>query len=107
MLCQLPLAIPLYDGKWGSMMAAWAPDLVMPEARAELADMIAKGRDVFELPDEAFSLVSVVIGQVMEQEETSHLGLWEFIYVLLVFMRAMATRPDMLQRFGWALRPGE
>ena len=87
------------------MMALWAPDLVMPAARAELADKIACGGDVFELTGEAFSLVSVVIGQVTEQEETSHLGLWEFIYVLLVFMRAMATRPDMLQRFGWALRP--
>lgn len=85
------------------MMAVLAPDLVMPEARDELADSIASGKNIFDLTERVFALVSAVIVQVLKQEETSNLRLWEFIYILLVFMRAIATRPDILRRFGYAL----
>lgn len=81
------------------MMVAWAPDLVTPEERADLDASMADAQDIH---DAIIRIIHITVSYVLEEADTGDLGLWGFIYVLLVFMRSLKTRPDLLEWFGWA-----
>lgn len=83
-------------------MAAWAPDYVKSTDRDDLAARMASGIDVYEEAEPAALLISVTITHILKRADTSDVQFWEFIHVILVFMRAMMARPDMHERFGWA-----
>ena len=81
------------------MMVAWAPDLV---TSAELADLDASMEDAKEIHDAIIRMIHTTVSYVLKEADTGDLGLWGFIYVLLVFMRSLKTRHNLLQLFGWA-----
>ncbi|KAI2606638.1 hypothetical protein GGR54DRAFT_652322 [Hypoxylon sp. NC1633] len=98
LLCQLLLGIPLVDQRWSPMMAAWAPDLVTAEDRAD-SDAMANARDIHDVTIE---LIRTMVPYLLEEADTRDLRLWGFIYVMLVFMRSLKTRPGLLEWFGSA-----
>ncbi|KIW76815.1 hypothetical protein Z517_09259 [Fonsecaea pedrosoi CBS 271.37] len=98
LLCQLLLGIPLVDERRSPMMAAWAPDLVTAADRAD-SDAMANARDIHEVTIE---LIRTMVPYLLEEADTRDLRLWGFIYVMLVFMRSLKTRPDLLEWFGSA-----
>ncbi|KAH6980502.1 hypothetical protein EDB80DRAFT_626217, partial [Ilyonectria destructans] len=98
LLCQLLLGIPLADGRWSPMMATWAPDLVTAEDRAD-SDAMANARDIH---DATIELIHTMVPYLLEEADTRDLGVWGFIYVILVFMRSLKTRPALLEWFGSA-----
>lgn len=81
------------------MMVAWALDLVTPEERADLDASMADAQDIYNA---IISIIYTIVSYVLEEADTGDLGLWECIYVLLVFMRSLKTRPDLLKLFSWA-----
>ncbi|KAH0829997.1 hypothetical protein AYO21_11516 [Fonsecaea monophora] len=100
LLCHLLLGIPLVDKRWSPMMAAWAPDLVTAADRAD-SDAMANARDIHEVTIE---LIRTMVPYLLEEADTRDLRLWGFIYVMLVFMRSLKTRPDLLEWFGSAFQ---
>ncbi|KLP05346.1 Uncharacterized protein LW94_1883 [Fusarium fujikuroi] len=92
LLCQLLLGIPLVDQRWSPMMAAWAED-------RDDSDTMANARDIHEVTIE---LIRTMVPYLLEEADTRDLRLWGFIYVMLVFMRSLKTRPRLLKRFGSA-----
>ncbi|KAF4471712.1 Telomerase-binding EST1A [Fusarium albosuccineum] len=104
LLCQLLLGIPP-DGKRRSpMMAMWAPDFVESTDRADFARTTAS--DAFPIAKRAAKLMSAVVSRILGgQPDTTDLKLWRFIHVLLVFMRALVTRPILKELFGHIFHP--
>ncbi|KAH7025232.1 uncharacterized protein B0I36DRAFT_417372 [Microdochium trichocladiopsis] len=98
LLCQLLLGIPPVDKRWSPMVAAWAPDLVTAEDRAD-SDAMANARDIH---DATIELISTMVPYLLEDADTRDLRVWEFIYVILVFMRSLKTRPALLNWLGSA-----
>ncbi|KAK3332060.1 hypothetical protein B0T19DRAFT_482417 [Cercophora scortea] len=96
---QLLLGISTPEGGRSVMMEAWAGKFVRPAARADLA---AKMADVRDISEATIKMIHTMVCYVLEGTDTCDLGLWGFIYVLLVFMRSLKTRPDLLDWFGWA-----
>lgn len=86
-------------------MTAWVPDLVKLADRAAFERSTARGENVFEVVDKAAQLVSAVVTRILTRPVTHDVKLWEFIHVLLVFMRALKTRPRLKERFGYAFHP--
>ncbi len=41
-----------------------------------------------------------MVPHLLGEAHTRDLGVWGFIYVILVFMRSLKTRPDLLKWFG-------
>jgi hypothetical protein len=83
------------------MMTAWAPGLVTAEDRAD-SDAMANARDVHDVTVE---LIHTMIPCLLEDVDTRDLKVWGFIYVILVFMRSMKTRPSLLEWLGSAFHP--
>lgn len=102
LLCQLLLGmspkLPCKGG-WTVMMVAWAPDLV---TSAERADLVTSMADAEDIHDAIIDIIHTTVSYVLKEADTGDLGLWEFIYVLLPFMRSLETRPNLLKLFGWA-----
>ncbi|CZR49909.1 uncharacterized protein FPRO_16114 [Fusarium proliferatum ET1] len=92
LLCQLLLGIPLIDQRWSPMMAAWAED-------RDNSDAMANARDIHDVTIE---LIRTMVPYLLEEADTRDLRLWGFIYVMLVFMRSLKTRPRLLKRIGSA-----
>ncbi|KAF5973452.1 Telomerase-binding EST1A [Fusarium coicis] len=92
LLCQLLLGIPLVDQRCSPMMAAWAEDRVD-------SDAMANARDIHDVTIE---LIRTMVPYLLEEADTRDLRLWGFIYVMLVFMRSLKTRPGLLEWFGSA-----
>ncbi|KAH6975560.1 hypothetical protein EDB80DRAFT_309401 [Ilyonectria destructans] len=99
LLCQVLLGIPSSDGRWSPMIAAWAPGRVKPAHRDDYAASIANARDIHEA---TIMMIHTMVPYVLEEADTRDLRVWGFIYVILVFMRSLKTRPDLLKWFGWA-----
>ncbi|KUI64505.1 hypothetical protein VM1G_00671 [Cytospora mali] len=99
LLCQLLLGIPPAAGRWSPMMATWAPDLVTPADHADLAASMANARSIH---DATITMVHTMVPYLLEEADTRDLGVWGFIYVILVFMRSLKTRPNLLKWFGYA-----
>lgn len=95
LLCQLLLGIPLADEELSPMMVAWAPDGVMADCTD--SDAMSNARDIHNATIE---LVSTMIPYLLEEADTRDLGVWGFIYVILVFMRSLKTRPALLEWLG-------
>src|SRR5438132_6018342 len=57
------------------MMAAWAPDLVTAEDRAD-SDAMANARDIH---DATIELIRTMVPYLLENADTRDLGVWEFI----------------------------
>ncbi|KAI5465159.1 hypothetical protein BGZ63DRAFT_422113 [Mariannaea sp. PMI_226] len=98
LLCQLLLGIPLGEKKRSPMMAALAPDFVMAEEIAD-SDAMANARDIH---DATIELINTMIPYLLEKADTRDLGVWGFIYIILVFMRPLETRPALRAWFGSA-----
>lgn len=65
----------------------------------------APGPDVFsDIHDASIELIRTMIPYLLEEADTRDLGLWGFIYVILVFMRSLKTRPALLGRLGPAFQ---
>lgn len=80
-------------------MAEWAPDLVTPEDRADVATNMAKTRDIHNA---TITIIDTMVSYLLEDADTRELGLWGFIHVILVFMRSLKARPELLQWVGEA-----
>jgi hypothetical protein len=102
LLCQLLLGIPFADRIWSLMMAACAPDLVTPEDRANLATSMNNARDFHTA---TIDMIQTMVPHVLQEADTSDVRVWGFIYVILVFMRSLKSRPDLQERFGAAFHP--
>ncbi|KAH6874155.1 hypothetical protein B0T10DRAFT_587943 [Thelonectria olida] len=74
------------------------PDLVTAEDRAD-SDAMANARDIH---DATIELIRTMVPYLLEEADTRDLGVWGFIYVILVFMRSLKTRPALLEWFGSA-----
>ncbi|OQV07693.1 hypothetical protein CLAIMM_12093 [Cladophialophora immunda] len=98
LLCQLLLGIPLADNRWSPMMVAWAPDFITAEDRHDPHAM-ANARDIHNATIE---LIRTMIFYLLEKANPLDIRVWQFIYVLLVFMRSLKTRPDLVEWFGTA-----
>lgn len=81
-------------------MEAWAPDIVTAGDRAHPAMLHAK-----DIHDATIELVYTMIPYILEGADTRDVGLWGFIYVILVFVRSLKTRPALLGWFGLAFHP--
>ena len=57
------------------------------------------------MADRAAQLLSVVNLRILARPVTLDLKLWEYLHVLLVFMRSLHTRPDLKKRYGYAFHP--
>lgn len=79
-------------------MAVWTPDLVTAEDRADSGAM-ADARDIHEATIE---LIRIMLPYLLKEADTRDLRLWGFIYVILVFMRSLKTRPDLREWLGSA-----
>ncbi|KAH8755304.1 hypothetical protein F5883DRAFT_383289, partial [Diaporthe sp. PMI_573] len=99
LLCQLLLGIPSASGRWSPMMAAWAPDLVTPADRADLIANMANARDIHNATIE---MIQTMVPYLLAEADTRDLRVWGFIYVILVFMRSLKTRPDLVKWVGYA-----
>lgn len=80
-------------------MTAWAPDLVTAEDYANIDENMEKARDIHKA---TIKMIDVMIPYLLKYTDTRNLTLWEFIYVILVFMRSLKTRPRLLMWFGSA-----
>lgn len=100
LLCQLLLGISPDGEKRSPMMTAWAPDLVTSAGHLE-----AQSSDIYAVADQAAQLLSVVVVRILSKPVTRDVKLWEFVHVLLVFMRALKSRPQMKERFSYAFHP--
>lgn len=83
-------------------MVAWAPNFVTSIDLDRLARKRASGIDVYKEAELAALVISATMTRILKSADTSDVQFWEFIHVILVFMCAMMTRPDMKKRFGWA-----
>lgn len=80
-------------------MATWAPDLVTDADRADIAASMANTRDIHNATIE---MINVMIPYLLKDADTRDLRVWGFIYVILVFMRSLKMRPNLLKWFGFA-----
>ena len=72
---------------------------------AELAVMLCQLLVLNEdltVADKAAQLLSVVNLRILAKPVTHDVKLWEYLHVLLVFVRSRTTRPDQMKRFGYA-----
>lgn len=58
--------------------------------------------DVNPVADQAARLLSAAVTNVLSKPDTTNLKLWEFLHVLLVFMRATQHRSRWRQRYEYA-----
>lgn len=79
-------------------MTAWAPDFMTTLDGAN-PDAMANARDIH---DATIELLHTMIPYVLEEADTRDLEVWGFIYILLVFMRSLKTRPALFAWFGSA-----
>lgn len=82
-------------------MAVWAPDFIMAKDCADFDAMVY----VRDIHDATIKLIYTMIPYLLEEADRCDLGVWGFIYVILVFMRSLRTRPALLERFGLAFHP--
>ncbi|KAK1973697.1 hypothetical protein LZ30DRAFT_464665 [Colletotrichum cereale] len=75
-----------------------------PELGLVLCQLLLLDKD-FAVVDRAAQLLSVVNLRILARPVTHDLKLWEYLHVLLVFMRSLNTRPDLKERFGYAFHP--
>ena len=80
-------------------MAAWAPDLVTPADRADLVANMANARDIYNVTIE---MIQTMVPYLLAEADTRDLRVWGFIYVILVFMCSLKTRPDLVKWLGYA-----
>jgi hypothetical protein len=86
-------------GEWTLMMEVWAPDFVMYTYSDNHAARMADAKDIH---DASTWVIHTMVSYILRDADTSDLGLWQFIYILQVFMRSLKTWLDLLKWFGWA-----
>ncbi|KAH6658628.1 hypothetical protein BKA67DRAFT_533758 [Truncatella angustata] len=104
MLCQLLFLDPYYGDEQCLVTTAWAQDLAESRWSADIA-VHNQGDGDFTVVDRAASLLGVVVTSVLTQPDTQDLKFWEFVHVLLIFMRALQARPKLKARCGYAFHP--
>lgn len=57
------------------------------------------------IADRAAQLLSAVNLHILIRPATQNLKLWQYLHVLLVVMRSLNTRADLIERFGYAFHP--
>jgi len=100
-LCQLLLGMPAEAGKSAPIKEAWAEGC-LPDVGSTRFD--SEDKPLARL-DRAARLVSAVVARILTAPVMSDVKLYEFLHVLLVFMRALRARPAWRERYGYAFHP--
>lgn len=79
------------------MIATWAPNFVTPADRVNITARMANMRDIH---DAIIAMVHVMVPYLLQEADTRDIGVWGFVYVTLVFMRSLKTRPDLREWVG-------
>lgn len=75
-----------------------------PELGLLLCQLLFLNKDL-AVADRAAQLLSVVNNRILATPVTNDLKLWQYLNVLLVVMRSLNTRPNLIKRFGFAFHP--
>ncbi|OAP53994.1 hypothetical protein AYL99_11754 [Fonsecaea erecta] len=83
-------------------MAVWAPDWATCAYREEIQRLRVAGQEIYDPEMLGARLVSTVVRKILKRADTTDVKLWEFIHILMVFMRSLQTRPHQRYRLLWA-----
>lgn len=75
-----------------------------PELGLILCQLLFIHKDL-AITDRAARLLSAVNLRILIRPVTHDLKLWQYLHVLLVVMRSLNTRTDLMERFGYAFHP--